>query len=460
MAAPVNDAYVGESGATISAGTPPLFAVSCAQAAFCSAGAVAILHNLAAASCAQAIASDGVAVTSTVTTGTILNHSTNTIASVNPAATNSGPFIVNGNSNSPNTGNNVGQAGVMAYSGVTYTPYLGAQGSILTDGGGHEDYWGNEVYAYDIAAKTWSRLSMPLGLTGTGLWQDVVGGNGYFGDGTYGECYADASATTTLQTQPAPAHSYSQRFCVAPGVAGSGSKGAYVSMSRTATSRGGNRGASYVHVFDLETKVWSRYSTNSFANVRNIFDGDAPIDKPFAYDATRNKAYCFPYDAAVYPFNFGTKAWGNEVTLGGAPAAAQSLGMFAHLPSLDLLFHLYSTVSGFRVARADLTGQWKTPGWTGTPPTAGGACWDSDNGCVWVYPASPIGGKTLYKLTPPADPLNQPWVWSSQTFSGVAPNDAFPTAISGWHNFVYVSALRSAFWVVDATKPVQQFVLS
>lgn len=49
--------------------------------------------------------------------------------------------------------------GIMAWSGGSFATNLGTRGSLLVWGGGHSDHFGNEVYAFDVALGTWSRLT-------------------------------------------------------------------------------------------------------------------------------------------------------------------------------------------------------------------------------------------------------------------------------------------------------------
>ena len=48
--------------------------------------------------------------------------------------------------------------GILAYSGMAVD---GKGGRVLLFGGGHADYWGNEVWAWDIPTRAWRRLTEP-----------------------------------------------------------------------------------------------------------------------------------------------------------------------------------------------------------------------------------------------------------------------------------------------------------
>jgi hypothetical protein len=95
--------------------------------------------------------------------GTWSAVSTNTISSVNPG-------------NGAWTGM-TGQAAVIsAWSGGALAKNFGTKGALIAWGGGHADYYGNEVYAFDLDTRRWSRLSNPYPNpsfpVSSGIWPD------------------------------------------------------------------------------------------------------------------------------------------------------------------------------------------------------------------------------------------------------------------------------------------------
>ena len=54
------------------------------------------------------------------------------------------------------------KAVVNAWNGGAFAANLGRLGSLLTFGGGHNDYFGNEVYAFDLEKLRWSRVTDPF----------------------------------------------------------------------------------------------------------------------------------------------------------------------------------------------------------------------------------------------------------------------------------------------------------
>lgn len=106
--------------------------------------------------------------------GTWTTISLNTMADVNPAneAASNSRYP-----NSPSYGGNTGQAAVLsAWNGAALATGYGTKGALITWGGGHQDYYGNEVYAFDLATQRWKRLSNPYQNisfpVSNGIWPD------------------------------------------------------------------------------------------------------------------------------------------------------------------------------------------------------------------------------------------------------------------------------------------------
>lgn len=58
-------------------------------------------------------------------------------------------------------GNDGQDAVSKAYGGGCFATGYGAYGSLIQWNGGHNNYYGNEVYAFDMAARRWSRITEP-----------------------------------------------------------------------------------------------------------------------------------------------------------------------------------------------------------------------------------------------------------------------------------------------------------
>lgn len=61
----------------------------------------------------------------------------------------------------PWSGNNGHSCVIECWNGGAFASRLGGKGSLIAWGGGHKGYYGNEVYAFDMATRQWSRLSNP-----------------------------------------------------------------------------------------------------------------------------------------------------------------------------------------------------------------------------------------------------------------------------------------------------------
>jgi hypothetical protein len=46
-----------------------------------------------------------------------------------------------------------------AWNGAVFASRLGGSGSMIVFGGGHDDYFGSDVHAFDLATRQWSRIS-------------------------------------------------------------------------------------------------------------------------------------------------------------------------------------------------------------------------------------------------------------------------------------------------------------
>jgi hypothetical protein len=112
--------------------------------------------------------------------GTWAEISRNTLADVDPAAD---PAV---NPNHPGSApwrGMVGQRGVLdAWNGGAFASRLGRYGALIAFGGGHNDYFGNEIYAFDLESRMWRRLTDPY--AGSREAMVAYRADGAFPDGT------------------------------------------------------------------------------------------------------------------------------------------------------------------------------------------------------------------------------------------------------------------------------------
>ena len=77
----------------------------------------------------------------------------------------------------PNTGQygNTGPQSVfIAWCGAAFVRNFGNSGSMFHWGGGHQDYYGNEIYSFDLNTLTWTRLTDPSIATWTSTHTDGI----------------------------------------------------------------------------------------------------------------------------------------------------------------------------------------------------------------------------------------------------------------------------------------------
>lgn len=286
--------------------------------------------------------------------------------------------------------------GVMAYSGgVLNTVGLWRSGAFVSGtflvlfGGGHNDYSGNELYAYgplEADAPTWSRITDPTSPAPNNVARDGAG------------IPVSRHTFDTLVYLPA----VNKMLCI-------GSPAAY--------------------------------SNATSFNVADVFDFNIdPAGDPWSTADTGFPAYGGGGVATqgLISGYAGGYAWGvgqgNAQKLGRYNESAGTWSSWdINVPNsvasqagdIDPVHEIMAWVlTSGALQCIDLrtpTASVYTPTTTGTAPTGRVAmCWDSEG---QRFVAWPNAGSTLYYLTPPADPYSggDAWVWTSQSFGGDTP---------------------------------------
>lgn len=327
-----------------------------------------------------------------------------------------------------------GVAGVLAYGGMAVAPAYGSKGALVVTGGGHADYWGNEVYLFDLATSTWSRINDPsrAAAADTDASVDLV--HGEYGDGS-----------------PMAAHTYDV-LRVIPG----GASGILVRTVAPALAGSGGKNASWSHACDLATGKWSRFSTNGAP-----FVGDKVADAT-CYDASRNRIW------ELYRGGFHTTfAYLDLATQTHVPVriAASNFGYnpcAAQVPVRDLMLFVtgvYGVTAGLTLGAMDLANP--GPGMatlklTGdeipaqaSPPW--GFDWDTDQDHGYVY-GGDGDANHVYRIDPPSgDLLHAPWTVTKITLPQPMPQSGADGVYGHWR---YVSALKALAYVSKVTNPV------
>lgn len=112
--------------------------------------------------------------------GTWASVSRNTLSDVDPAAS---PEVNPEYPAAPSWRGNSGQKSVInAWNGGAFASRFGTLGSLIVFGGGHNDYFGNEIYAFDLEQRLWNRVTNPYAASRDVLTARYVDGS--FPDGS------------------------------------------------------------------------------------------------------------------------------------------------------------------------------------------------------------------------------------------------------------------------------------
>jgi len=355
---------------------------------------------------------------------------------------------------------------VAPWCGMVIASTYGAYGSIVIYGGGHGDYYGNEVYRYDIDTRSWSRITDPT----PPPYYPVVSGTqtgAYYVDDVYGEYWANSAGTAVRTGQPSSSHTYGRLLWCPPGSFGADPAGYLVDPMTVAHVPIGGRSAAYLHYVPLSTPVWTRGNQFPTTVIGNGAYG------PALYDSSRNRIANFSNGNDFITFygyyNCATGVTGTINITGGQAGASAGTRSYnsiaAYDSSADLYYvirnelnqvrlHIINPTTNVLTVRliSNLTSSYN---FSVTSPTAedqGGFEWIQSLG-QWVYYQGT--GSTIYRISKPADPINGTWTITSQTFTG----DAAIAKSSTPHytRFRWLPNLSSFIWLATKDAAVQVF---
>lgn len=295
---------------------------------------------------------------------------------------------------------------------------------LVVWGGGHSDYWGNEVYAFSTTNLTWSRLTVPATPPGNVSTVD----------------------TCNFGTQPASMHTYGAPTFIAVG-------GGKMFTTDGAASGPNGGGCVLSWILDIQSGTWTQ--------VHNINASGGP-GFIANWDSSTGNVYVASEDNNGFQF-FPTNGTGTATLLGGAQI--DDFHMSGALDPVDHLMVTFSGLSGHIEVFNTTTGAKTTPTTTGgaaricetnTTVASSGIAWDSaiNKFIAWCGNGAGAGGAQLYTLTPVT------WVWA-QIGPG-AGNTVTPTAPQGngtWGRFNYDPVHNAALLVNDITEHVWVFKL-
>ena len=327
---------------------------------------------------------------------------------------------------------------MFAYSGGIYAADYSTYGAMVISAGGHDDYYGNEVYAQDlsVANPSWVRC---------GTTYPTVPGTPSTIDGEL--------AGSVNGDKPGPCHTYNALQYIPASVAGGKGKLLRPIASSLAQVSGGYSTARS-HAFDFVTNLWSRF----FNNVMpwSVTGGSSPaIAGCTAYDTSRNIVWWFPQGGFYSPRKLDV-ATGVSSTSSGGTIYTQFTDAAVYVPSIDRILHFSGLSTPWTItvinpatgAVVSATTPANGPTNQGAESGGAGVSWCADLGKVLVYPqflahsasaSDDITGAVLntgriYGYDPAAG-----------TWSTIINGTSVPTCYSGvWGRFQYVPSLKCA----------------
>lgn len=321
-----------------------------------------------------------------------------------------------------------------AWTSGTFAPDLGTHGSYVCWGGGHNDYYGNEVYRFDVESRLWSRLGEPSPYGGSSI--DSIG---TFPDG-----------------KPAPPHSYQTLGYLSP-ANGGGANGSMIQATLPAVDLGGNGRDMRWWKFNLATRTWSQF-INSSSIVAGNLSPKTMVQEPggnfwwFGGGYVSKIARVTPAGAIT---SYGIEVNRSTYDGGGVVGNTRILVLHGVLVSgiETWLFNLPNIESGQTGGTAV-----KRIFPNGTPGGAtDGLAWCPDrNAFASISSSSPA---TVRWLTPSnaAAPWNSDWVWTTETYAPVGGATPGPVPNGGFGRFVWVPAIKCHLWASGVDRRMQAY---
>lgn len=273
----------------------------------------------------------------------------------------------------PDTGQygNTGPRSVMiAWSGAVLATGMGSHGSMVHWGGGHQDYYGNELYAFDLNTLTWSRLNDPSPhATAANIRAGLT--NGLYPDGT-----------------PGVPHTYA-------GIIYRSAANEFVTTRRELDNLGGNT-TTKISKFDLASLDWANHPESMSPTSRwNLCVYDPSRDVLWAVNTDHARSLSWS------KFDFNSGGWTNytepsEVVFGSAAA---------YVPTKDcVVFWSDNLAPAYGLDPANPTNDKVELNLTGvsietTSISDDSAHWSENLGAIVYYPSR---SSTIYTLSPPA----------------------------------------------------------
>lgn len=348
---------------------------------------------------------------------------------------------------------------MVAWCGAAFASAYGRLGAWITTGGGHGDYYGNEVYAFELDTLRWVRLNDPY-----------PGGRDSVVDYSEGE-YSPGV--------PLSSHTYQHTQYLPPELGG-GPKGSLLLVVSYAAGRLAH-GSGRAHACDLSTGRWTRYSINKATESINGTSGTC-------FDARREAYWRVPFGGGVIEYLSTSDRLFRQLVVGTAGGNNFALNQTcAYDPVRDWLLVLdWRPQYGAKLWALDLAGALARAlrasgpsatstqrrigpgtGWMllvtegaspGTDAQGMGMEWCPPLGCFVGYKGRSVA--SVYKLIPPlSNPQRTPWRWETETLEGDAPAGRSQGPYMTYSRFRWAGSIRSFVWATDRRLPVQAWRL-
>jgi hypothetical protein len=305
------------------------------------------------------------------------------------------------NPNYPNAAPWSGSTGITslieAWCGGALATRYGTKGGLIAHGGGHKNYYGNEVYVFDLATRMWKRESNP--------WKGPFNWDTGYSTGSF----SDGSPTATHTYDFLDYHPASNSF---------------VRLRADRNNQGGYNVA-VAHLFSFDTKRWTRSPVNSQSHA-------APGGWS-AYDSKRDVFWVEGGESSTVLAKYDPNVTNGDGTRGSWSNYNRKVGSMYSVGAYDPV-HYVITVADFREAGAVWGIDPANPGSSVTRLSEAGSGPSKDSSSGWEW--SDIRKAFVYwrrgadvyefKLTG-SSWKSGPWTWSRITGSG---NSVVPQANS------------------------------